>query len=69
MQASRALSERPRVDVIAAQNSRDAGFDGVELHGASDYLIEQFLNPNVNDRNDRYSSQPLANRLRHVGSD
>jgi N-ethylmaleimide reductase len=36
----------------------------VELHGASDYLIEQFLNPNVNDRNGRYSSQPLANRLR-----
>jgi 2,4-dienoyl-CoA reductase-like NADH-dependent reductase (Old Yellow Enzyme family) len=50
--------------VIAAQNARDAGFDGVELHGASDYLIEQFLNPNVNDRNGRYSSQPLANRLR-----
>lgn len=50
--------------VIAAQNALGAGFDGVELHGASGYLIEQFLNPNVNDRNDRYSSQPLANRLR-----
>lgn len=40
-----------------AQASRlaiEAGFDGVELHGANGYLIEQFLNPHVNERTDAY---------------
>jgi N-ethylmaleimide reductase len=40
-----------------AQSARlalEAGFDGVELHGANGYLIEQFLNPNVNTRGDAY---------------
>ncbi|WP_425599626.1 hypothetical protein [Azospirillum endophyticum] len=32
-----------------------AGFDGVELHGANGYLIEQFLQSNANRRTDRYS--------------
>jgi N-ethylmaleimide reductase len=50
----------------AAQNAIDAGFDGVEIHGANGYLIEQFLNPLVNDRTDRYSAQTLENRLRFV---
>lgn len=42
----------------------EAGFDGVEIHGANGYLHEQFLNPMVNDREDRYSAKTLENRLR-----
>ncbi|HTQ10657.1 MAG TPA: alkene reductase [Fimbriimonadaceae bacterium] len=38
----------------AASNAMEAGFDGVELHGANGYLLEQFLNPNVNRRTDAY---------------
>ncbi|WP_445147291.1 alkene reductase [Dyella sp. Tek66A03] len=38
----------------SAQLAIDAGFDGVELHAANGYLIEQFLNANVNQRNDAY---------------
>jgi N-ethylmaleimide reductase len=40
--------------VMAAQLALHAGFDGVELHGANGYLIEQFLNPVVNQRTDAY---------------
>jgi N-ethylmaleimide reductase len=40
----------------SAQLALEAGFDGVELHGANGYLIEQFLNPNVNQRSDAYGS-------------
>jgi N-ethylmaleimide reductase len=38
----------------SAQLAIDAGFDGVELHAANGYLIEQYLNPNVNVRTDGY---------------
>jgi len=46
-----------------AQASRlaiEAGFDGVELHGANGYLIEQFLNGNVNQRTDGYGGSAQA---------
>ncbi len=53
-----------REHVAAARLAMDAGFDGVELHGANGYLIEQFLNPLVNLRSDGYGgSTPGRNRL------
>ncbi|TPE46512.1 alkene reductase [Amaricoccus solimangrovi] len=48
----------------AAENAVEAGFDGVEIHGANGYLIEQFLNGAVNDRRDAYGSQTVENRIR-----
>jgi len=48
----------------AAANAVEAGFDGVEIHGANGYLLEQFLNPLVNDRDDRYAADSMENRLR-----
>jgi 2,4-dienoyl-CoA reductase-like NADH-dependent reductase (Old Yellow Enzyme family) len=47
----------------AAIRARDAGFDGVELHGANGYLLDQFLTEGVNQRTDAYGGE-VANRLR-----
>jgi N-ethylmaleimide reductase len=49
----------------AAKNSAAAGFDGVELHGANGYLLEQFIRPNSNQRTDRYGGS-IENRARFV---
>lgn len=42
----------------SARLAIDAGFDGIELHAANGYLIEQFLNANVNQRSDNYGGSP-----------
>ncbi|KAL0422220.1 UNVERIFIED_CONTAM: putative 12-oxophytodienoate reductase 11 [Sesamum latifolium] len=48
---------------LAARNAIEAGFDGVEIHGANGYLIEHFLKDQVNDRTDEYGGS-LENRCR-----
>ncbi|XP_026411256.1 12-oxophytodienoate reductase 1-like [Papaver somniferum] len=47
----------------AARNSIEAGFDGVEIHGANGYLIDQFMKDQVNDRIDEYGGN-LEKRCR-----
>ena len=47
----------------AARNAMDAGFDGVEIHAANTYLIEQFLRDSVNDRSGPYGGS-IENRAR-----
>jgi len=49
----------------AARNALDAGFDGVELHGANGYLINQFIDSQANMRTDGYGGS-LSNRLRFL---
>lgn len=51
--------------VYAAKNAISAGFDGVELHGANGYLIEQFIDSQTNLRTDEYGGS-LENRLRFL---
>ncbi|MDH6622368.1 N-ethylmaleimide reductase [Streptomyces sp. LBL] len=48
----------------AAANADQAGFHGVELHAATQYLFEQFLNSEVNDRSDQYGGGSVADRIR-----
>lgn len=46
-----------------AENAKKAGFDGVELHGANGYLLDQFLQDSTNKRTDAYGG-PIENRAR-----
>jgi N-ethylmaleimide reductase len=60
------LEELPRIVAQfrqAARNAIDAGFDGVEIHGANGYLVEQFLRDSINDRQDEYGGSQ-DNRIR-----
>lgn len=51
--------------VQAAKNAMEAGFDGVQLHAGSGYLIEQFMRDGTNQRTDRYGGS-IDNRLRFL---
>ncbi|MCA3717021.1 MAG: alkene reductase [Brevundimonas sp.] len=51
--------------VHAAEMAKKAGFDGVEVHGANGYLIDQFLKDGSNQRDDRYGGA-VENRLRFM---
>jgi len=66
--AAHVLSEAEIPAIVAAfvqgaKNAIEAGFDGVEVHGANGYLIDQFLRDGVNNRTDAYGG-PLENRAR-----
>jgi N-ethylmaleimide reductase len=67
--APRAMTEADIAAAIAeyanaARLAIEAGFDGIELHAANGYLLEQFLNANVNRRTDGYGGTPAArNRI------
>jgi len=50
---------------LAAQRAKDAGFDGVELHGANGYLVDQFIQDGTNKRTDAYGG-PIENRVRFL---
>ena len=64
----RALEEAELAELVsdfvtAARNAREAGFDGVEVHGANGYLLDQFLRNGSNKRTDRYGGS-IENRAR-----
>ncbi|ARU89636.1 alkene reductase [Pseudomonas sp. M30-35] len=64
----RALETEELDDVVeayrqGAENAKAAGFDGVEIHGANGYLLDQFLQDSTNKRTDRYGGS-IENRAR-----
>jgi N-ethylmaleimide reductase len=68
MQTPRALETEEIPPIVedyrrAAANAKEGGFDGVEIHSANNYLLEQFLRDSTNHRQDAYGGS-LENRLR-----
>lgn len=66
----RALTENEITDIIerfavAAKKAKEAGFTGVQIHGAHGYLVNQFLSPHHNRRDDKWGGS-LENRMRFV---
>ena len=59
------IKEAVQAFAEGARRAREAGLDGVELHGANGYLITQFLSSAINDRKDEYGGV-LANRAKFV---
>jgi 2,4-dienoyl-CoA reductase-like NADH-dependent reductase (Old Yellow Enzyme family) len=64
----RALETEEIADIVeayrhGAENAKAAGFDGVEIHGANGYLLDQFLQSSTNQRSDQYGGS-LENRAR-----
>ena len=67
---ARAIATREIPDIVdqyrrAAERTREAGFDGVEIHAANGYLIDQFLQDGSNKREDSYGGS-IANRARFL---
>jgi N-ethylmaleimide reductase len=68
--APRALAAAEILGVVAsfraaARRAIEAGFDGVEVHGANGYLVDQFLRDSINDRTDEYGGT-IPNRVRFL---
>ena len=61
--ASSEVKDQVQAFADAARCAVDAGFDGVELHGASGYLIQQFLSSSANQRTDEYGGS-ITGRIR-----
>ncbi|KAI3711521.1 hypothetical protein L1987_70059 [Smallanthus sonchifolius] len=63
--AAHELSEVVQDYRLAAVNAIEAGFDGIEIHGAHGYLFDQFMKDGINDRTDEYGGS-LANRCKFL---
>lgn len=59
------IAELVELYAQAARNALEAGFDGVEIHAANGYLVNQFISSHANKRNDGYGGS-LHNRLRFL---